>query len=274
MSDRIHVCCRRCQKTLAVPAYAEGKQARCPNCSELNLVVRPAAMRSAQPSVAPRKARPVESSRSSTALPSAASRSTSSASSSEGGRSNRGGSRPAEPSTSGRSSKPAKPVNSRPREEEQLEEDSRWEDAYDLAPADLGPQRSLPPRQVTAQPSEERDFRATSRAAAAGVPAHIIKEINDGGRFVRFHCAYSLIYITVWGYSDVHYLAPGKGTLLKSLPYTLMTMLFGWWGIPWGPIYTLKTIYVNMSGGLDETDTILHSVAYQTPSDPNSRSFY
>lgn len=274
MSDRIHVCCRQCQKTLAVPASAEGKQARCPNCSELNLVVRPAATRSAQPSVAPRKARPVESSRSSTALPSAASRSTSSASSSEGGRSNRGGSRPAERSTSGRSSKPAKPVNSRPREEEQPEEDSRWEDAYDLAPADLGPQRSLPPRQVTAQPSEERDFRATSRAAAAGVPAHIIKEINDGGRFVRFHYAYSLIYITVWGYSDVHYLAPGKGTLLKSLPYTLMTMLFGWWGIPWGPIYTLKTIYVNMSGGLDETDTILHSVAYQTPSDPNSRSFY
>lgn len=258
MSDRIHVCCRQCQKTLAVPASAEGKQARCPNCSELNLIVRPAATRSAQPSVAPRKARQVESSRPSTALPSAAPRSTSSAAPSEGSRPNRGGARPAERSTSGRSSKP---VKSRPREEEQPAEDSRWEDAYDLAPADLGAQRSLPPRQVKAQPSEKRDFSATGRAAAAGVPAHVIREIEEGGRFVRFHYAYSLIYITIWGYSDVHYLAPGKGTLLKSLPYTLMTMLFGWWGIPWGPIYTLKTIYVNMSGGLDETEEILHNVA-------------
>jgi hypothetical protein len=162
----------------------------------------------------------------------------------------------------------------RPREEEQPDEESRWDDAYDFAPTDLGPQRSLPPRQVTVQPSEERDFRAKSRAAAAGVPGHVISEIKEGGRFVRFHYAYSLIYITIWGYSDVHYLAPGQGSLLKSLPYTLMTMMFGWWGIPWGPIYTLKTIYVKMSGGLDETDTILRNVAHQAPSDPNSRSFY
>jgi hypothetical protein len=35
-----------------------------------------------------------------------------------------------------------------------------------------------------------------------------------------------------------------------GVPYTLGTLLLGWWGIPWGPIYTVQAIAKNFSGGI------------------------
>lgn len=32
--------------------------------------------------------------------------------------------------------------------------------------------------------------------------------------------------------------------------YTLLSLLLGWWGIPWGPIYTLQAIEKNNNGGI------------------------
>jgi hypothetical protein len=34
-----------------------------------------------------------------------------------------------------------------------------------------------------------------------------------------------------------------------ALIYTVVSLVLGWWGIPWGPIYTIQVIYNNMSGG-------------------------
>ena len=31
--------------------------------------------------------------------------------------------------------------------------------------------------------------------------------------------------------------------------YTTLSLLFGWWGIPWGPIYTVRAITTNGEGG-------------------------
>jgi hypothetical protein len=31
--------------------------------------------------------------------------------------------------------------------------------------------------------------------------------------------------------------------------YTTLSLLFGWWGIPWGPIYTVRSIVSNGDGG-------------------------
>jgi len=32
---------------------------------------------------------------------------------------------------------------------------------------------------------------------------------------------------------------------LQSLPFTLLSLLLGWWGNPWGPIYTIQSLWVN-----------------------------
>ena len=38
------------------------------------------------------------------------------------------------------------------------------------------------------------------------------------------------------------------------IPYHI---IFGWWGIPWGPIHTVKSISVNNKGGIDVTNDIM-----------------
>ena len=35
----------------------------------------------------------------------------------------------------------------------------------------------------------------------------------------------------------------------KSLKATIVTWILGWWGFPWGPIYSLHAIFVNLFGG-------------------------
>ena len=40
----------------------------------------------------------------------------------------------------------------------------------------------------------------------------------------------------------------------EALKYSLISGLFGWWGIPWGPIYTLQTIGQNSAGGLQSPE--------------------
>lgn len=40
----------------------------------------------------------------------------------------------------------------------------------------------------------------------------------------------------------------------EAFKYSLVSGLFGWWGIPWGPIYTLQTIGQNSAGGLQNAD--------------------
>ncbi|WP_245840625.1 hypothetical protein [Ohtaekwangia koreensis] len=38
-----------------------------------------------------------------------------------------------------------------------------------------------------------------------------------------------------------------------------MTFLLGWWGIPWGPIYSIGSLVHNLNGGKDVTQEILNS---------------
>jgi hypothetical protein len=42
-----------------------------------------------------------------------------------------------------------------------------------------------------------------------------------------------------------------------AIQYSLISLLFGWWGIPWGPIWTISTIVTNAGGGKDVTHAVL-----------------
>ncbi len=35
----------------------------------------------------------------------------------------------------------------------------------------------------------------------------------------------------------------------EATKWTIVSALFGWWGIPWGPIYTIQAIAENLAGG-------------------------
>lgn len=98
-----------------------------------------------------------------------------------------------------------------------------------------------------------------------GLPQNITfgqldQEISQGGKFVIFEYTISVLIMTFKRPSQVFYIAPGQSGLSKGLPYTLLTLVMGWWGIPWGPIYSIMTLATNLGGGKDITQDVLNSM--------------
>lgn len=82
-------------------------------------------------------------------------------------------------------------------------------------------------------------------------------ELSNGGRFVIYTWTLSLIVITQRrGSSDVFFLRRDEWAIKHGWPYLILSLLLGWWGIPWGPIYTIQSIYYAFCGK-DVTDEIL-----------------
>ncbi len=86
-------------------------------------------------------------------------------------------------------------------------------------------------------------------------------ELERGARFVVFLYTISVLIVTFKRGSEVHFVRAGEGTAGHSFGYTLLTLLFGWWGIPWGPIYSIQSIYANLNGGKDVTREVLAAFA-------------
>jgi len=51
-------------------------------------------------------------------------------------------------------------------------------------------------------------------------------------------------------------LRPGQRAWVRGLPYCLVSLLFGWWGLPWGVVLTPVTIFSNLTGGRDITSQV------------------
>ena len=46
-----------------------------------------------------------------------------------------------------------------------------------------------------------------------------------------------------------HYVAGRDNVVFAQVACTVASLLLGWWGIPWGPIYTAQALAKNLSGG-------------------------
>jgi hypothetical protein len=86
-------------------------------------------------------------------------------------------------------------------------------------------------------------------------------EVNKGGRFIYYAFTISLIIVTFKLTSGVYLLRAGKNAVTKGLPYSFLSLLFGWWGIPWGPRHTVASIRTNLQGGKNVTDEVMSVVA-------------
>ena len=77
--------------------------------------------------------------------------------------------------------------------------------------------------------------------------------IDAGGRLVVYHYTISVLIMTFRRGSAVHFIPAGESAVVKGLPYSLLSFIAGWWGFPWGPIYTVGSLIKNFSGGDDVT---------------------
>src|SRR5437868_5294899 len=94
------------------------------------------------------------------------------------------------------------------------------------------------------------------RGADNLTPAQLAAELAAGGRLVFFEYCISFVILTLRCPTDLIFLRPGESAVFRGLPYTLLSLLLGWWGIPMGIIYTPLTLVTNLSGGCDVTDEV------------------
>ena len=87
------------------------------------------------------------------------------------------------------------------------------------------------------------------------------EETNKGGKFVYFPFTISLIVITFKRTSGVYLVKKNEKAIIKGLPFTLLSLLFGWWAFPFGPKHTIENIRTNLRGGKDVTDEVMATVA-------------
>jgi hypothetical protein len=87
-------------------------------------------------------------------------------------------------------------------------------------------------------------------------PDQLRFEIQRGAKLVRYQYCVSLLVITFRRSSEVHFIPAGESAVGKGLPWTLLTLVAGWWGIPWGPIFSIQALITNFKGGKDLTAEI------------------
>jgi hypothetical protein len=72
---------------------------------------------------------------------------------------------------------------------------------------------------------------------------------DQGVRMRAYLLTYSLVFFTSKSAGAFRPIC-GSCSLKAGLPYSLGTLLLGWWGIPWGPIFTVQAIAKNLRGGV------------------------
>lgn len=84
----------------------------------------------------------------------------------------------------------------------------------------------------------------------------LARELQRGGKFVAYQYVFSVLVATFRRTSPIYFVAPGESRVSKGLPWTLLTLAVGWWGFPWGFIYTPGAVWKNLSGGMDVTQEV------------------
>jgi hypothetical protein len=87
-------------------------------------------------------------------------------------------------------------------------------------------------------------------------PSELDRELAAGGRFVFYEYCISALLVTFRRPSAIYFLKSGNEGILRGLPYSLISLFLGWWGLPWGIIYTPLTLVTNFTGGCDVTALI------------------
>jgi hypothetical protein len=82
-------------------------------------------------------------------------------------------------------------------------------------------------------------------------------QVRQGAKFLVFGYCMSFLVITLRRSSDVTFVRAGQSAFAASLPYTVLSLFLGWWGFPWGLVYTPMVLIENLSGGKDVTREVM-----------------
>jgi len=89
------------------------------------------------------------------------------------------------------------------------------------------------------------------------LPDELRARVAAGARLVRFEFCFSLLLFTLRRQSPVYLTESWQERYLRGLGYSVLALLLGPWGVPWGLIWTPWAVWVNLTGGVDETEVVL-----------------
>jgi len=89
--------------------------------------------------------------------------------------------------------------------------------------------------------------------------------LAQGGRFVFYQYCISVVFMSFKRSSNIHFVQAGESSAKKGLSFTALSLVVGWWGFPWGPIWTIATAFKNSRGGVDVTAEVLASLKPAAP---------
>ena len=84
-------------------------------------------------------------------------------------------------------------------------------------------------------------------------PDRLQFELQRGAKLVFYQYAISVLVMSFRRSSDIYFIPAGESAVKKGLPWSLISLVAGWWGIPWGPIFTIQSLATNFKGGKDVT---------------------
>ncbi len=90
-------------------------------------------------------------------------------------------------------------------------------------------------------------------------PADLQHEIDRDGKFGIYSYVISALIVTFRRNSDVYFARGGRSGVGPRLPFVFLALFLGWWGFPWGPIYSVGSLYSNLRGGKDVTTEVVNS---------------
>lgn len=96
-----------------------------------------------------------------------------------------------------------------------------------------------------------------SSVAADQATVQMVKDVEAGGRFVIFSYCISIVVLTFKRPSGIVFLRRDQDGAGQAIGYSLLSGVLGWWGIPWGPIWTIAALVSNARGGRDITLEVL-----------------
>ncbi|MGE6353280.1 hypothetical protein ACQKCJ_05320 [Flavobacterium sp. NPDC079362] len=89
--------------------------------------------------------------------------------------------------------------------------------------------------------------------------------VYQGGKFVIFPYTVSFILMTLKRSSAIYFIRPGENTFKYSYGFVFLNLFVGWWGFPWGPIYTIGSAYHHVVGGKDLTQAVMSHLTQHDP---------
>jgi hypothetical protein len=96
-------------------------------------------------------------------------------------------------------------------------------------------------------------------------PEQVKGELASGARFVIYQYCISVLVMSFKRASSIYFIRPDDNAFTKGLPFSLISLVLGWWGIPWGPIWTISTVVTNLRGGRNVTNEVVRSLAAPVP---------